>query len=187
MPMTFFFDGRLFLHALYVGMVYSCLAFGATYYRKIADDLEVRKLSMGEEIYSAYSPLALLGIAAFSILFCIFTVVALVRDSPPLIIYVLPIACAINILQFLIRARHQRVMIKSRGVVVRYLFKEGGIGISYTVLKKIEAQKFGSWYRVVFADTEGIILAECHLPSAMLTRLQTMVRVNPDCEIIIKE
>ncbi|MBS1538393.1 MAG: hypothetical protein JST20_11675 [Bacteroidetes bacterium] len=184
--MTLYFDGRLFLHAIYVGMVYSCLAFGATFYRKIADDLEVRKLNMGEEIYSAYNPLALLGISAFAILFFIFTFVALLRDRPALIIYVLPIACAINIIQFLIRAKHQRVMIKSRGVVIRYLFKEGGIGIGYANLRKIEARKFGFWYRVTFSNTSGIILAECHLRKTFLNHIKVMSRVNPECEVSIE-
>ena len=184
--MTLYFDFLLFLHALYVGLVYSCLAFGATYYRKIADDLEVRKLSMGEEIYSAYNPLALLGIATFAILFFIFASVALLRDRPALIIYVLPIACAINIIQFLIRAKHQRVMIKSRGVVIRYLFKEGGIGIGYADLKKIEARKFGVWYHVTFTNTNGIILAKCHLRKIFLNHIKIMSRVNPECEVSIE-
>lgn len=185
--MIFHFDGRLFLHALYVGIVYSCLAFGATYYRKIADDYEVRKLTMGEEIYSAYNPLALLGIAAFSSLFCIFAVVALLHDSPSLILYVLPIACAINILQFLIRARHQRVMIKSRGVVVRYLFKEGGIGIGYDTIMKVEAKKFGSWYIVRFYDVTEKQTAKCHLRKVMLHHIQVLVRMNPECVFVIEE
>lgn len=183
----FYFDGRLFLHAFYVGIVYSCLAFGATYYRKIADDLEVRKLSMGEEIYSAYSPLALLGIATFTLLFCIFAVVALLQDTPHLIVYVIPVACAINILQFVIRAKHQRMMIKSKGIVVRYLFKEGGIGIGYDSLRKIIAKKFGSWYIVHFIVENEEICAICHLGKEMFDHIQVMVRMNPKCEVVVDE
>ena len=185
--MAFYFDGRLFLHALYVGMVYSCLAFGATYYRKIADDLEVRKLTLGEEIYSAYNPMAIMGIVGFFVLFLVFAVIALLREKPDLVIYVLPIACAINIVQFFIRAKHQRVLIKSRGVVIRYLFKEGGIGINYIDLMKIEAKKFGTWYRVTLSGKEGIILAQCHLRKIFLHHIKAIARINPECEVSIED
>lgn len=185
--MAIYFDTQLFVHALYVGMVYSCLAFGATYYRKYADEYEVRKYHLGEEIFSAYNPFAMLGIVTFGGLFCIFALVALMQRNPPMILYVIPIACGINIVQFLIRARHQRVKIQSRGVIVRYLFKEGGIGLGYSELRRIEARRFGTWYIVDFIDRWGLLRAQCHLRSVMVKRLLAMARLNPECEVLVEE
>lgn len=142
---------------------------------------------MGEEIFSTYSPLALLGIAAFTALFCIFAVVALLQENPHLIVYVLPVACGINVLQFILRARHQRVMIKSKGVVVRYLFKEGGIGIGYGSLARVEARKFGSWYVVRFIGDKEKTFAICHLRNEMFQHIHAMVRMNPECRVVVEE
>ena len=46
------FDTIIFYHALYVGFAYSMLAFGATYYRQVVDDLNLQEVSLGEDIAS---------------------------------------------------------------------------------------------------------------------------------------
>jgi len=182
------FDTVIFYHALYVGFAYSMLAFGATYYRQVVDDLNLQEVSLGEDIASVeLTPVIWLSVGSFFFVFCIFAVIALIQSEGNIFLYVIPIACAINITQLLMRAHHQRLLIKTQGIIVRHLLIEGNIPIPYRDVKRIYINEFIGWFVVeFFTDDDNVPVGSCHLRTQDLSHIIRIFRQkNPQCSVHI--
>lgn len=116
------FDKQIFLYALYVAFVYSCLAFGATWYRQVVDNIEIRLIHLGEDRRFAYDPFYLVIVAVLIIVFLIFAALALYVWPARILGYVIPLAVLVNSVQIGIRTHFQRMRIKTQGIIGRNLF-----------------------------------------------------------------
>jgi len=113
------FDWTTFLHAGYVAFVFGVLFFGALAFRQVLDNLDVRRLQMGEDRDSfvdaaggvvsavALSFLLLLVIVCFGIL------------QPSIYTYAIPLVLGVQWLQITLRILYQRTLVRTRGLVVR--------------------------------------------------------------------
>lgn len=181
------FDRTLFLYALYVGFVYSTLAFGALWFRQYVDDVAAKEIRLGEDMYITRNPFGLLLGGGFFLFFCIFALAALLTPAAGVITYVIPIACAINVVQLSLRTFWQTIDIRTEGILIRFLLKDKPVGIRYDDLIKIEISEFGSWYRVSFFEFPFEPKAKCHLSATATSELKRMVEKNPECDIISVE
>lgn len=178
------FDTIVFLHALYVGFVYSMLAFGATYYRQIVDDIDLEEVRLGEDIFLGFTPVIWLSVGAFFFVFCIFTVISLLQSEGNIFLYIIPIACSINIIQLLWRARNQRLMIKTNGIVIRHLLIEGNIPIEFSVMAYVHISEYIGWFKVDFYDEDITLLGSFHSDTKTLSVLVRSIRQkNPTCSL----
>lgn len=183
--MVITFDTTLFLHALYVGFVYAVLALGALWYRQVIDDLAVREIRLGEDIYRAYNPLGWLSSGGFFLFFSIFAAVALGNPSPSIIIYVVPVAAAINVVQMTVRTFRQTIDLRTNGILIRYLLKDAPVGICYDNLIKIEIQRMGSWNHIRFFEFPSGPRAQCYLSEAATDTLRGLLERNTACDVIV--
>lgn len=182
------FDSVVFFHALYVGFAYSMLAFGATYYRQVVDDLDLQEVHLGEDMFIAdMTPVIWLSVGSFFFVFCIFATIALLQSEGNIFLYVIPIACAINIAQLLLRAHHQRLLIKTQGIIVRHLLIEGNIPLAYDDVRRIYINEFVGWFIVHFyTDNEDVPAGACHLSTRNLSHIvRTFRQKNPQCSVHI--
>lgn len=119
--MAFFFDWQTFFHAGYVAFVFSVLFFGALAFRQIVDNLEVKRLQLGEDRDSFLdAPAAsVLGLGWLILLFL--GPVIYLNVAPSIYSYALPLIVAVQLLQLSLRTFFQRMQVKTRGLVIRSL------------------------------------------------------------------
>jgi hypothetical protein len=152
------FDAPTFFHALYVAFAYSWLAFGATAYRQIIDNFSIkdsRLIKMGEDIHYAYDPVmmvcigacVLLGIASFFLAFVWW-------EMPHIELYCVPLALAINTVQFWYRMKQQRLRIRTFGLIGRNIFEEGMRAIPYEDIHLVEVERDPIWNTVTMYYTD---------------------------------
>ncbi len=178
------FDGTLFLYALYVGFVYSALAFGALWFRQFVDDAAAKEIRLGEDIHMTRNPAGALLTGGFFLFFCIFAAVALLAPAPGMITYVIPIACGINVVQISLRTLWQTIDFRTEGILIRFLLKDKPVGIRYDDLVKIEIRRFGSWYTVSFFEFPFEPKAGCYLSPKAMLELQRIIGNHPACDIV---
>jgi hypothetical protein len=180
----FVFDPLIFFHALYVGLTYALMAFGAMYYRQFHDDTELRKIRLGEDLFTFSDPAARFAVIVLCVLFCIFVLLALTHQ-PKTLIYVIPIAIAINIVQMVFRLRRQQGRVKTQGIIVRYmLFQYGCIGISYNDLVCVDIQRELFWYKLLFFTEETKVKTQCRMSEKSVNTFIKVVKSRSDCTIV---
>lgn len=143
------FDPVVLYHALYVAFVYSLLAFGATFYRKVIDELEVRQVRLGEDMFFAYDPMNAILLAGFFAALLLFTAIALFVVQPEVLFYVIPLALMINIIQIAWRAHSQRMIVRTLGVVGRSVFADKYRAVPYAAMQMVEIKDKGVWSELV--------------------------------------
>lgn len=179
-----YFDTIVFLHSLYVGLVYSMLAFGATYYRQIVDDLDLQDISLGEDVHTSFTPAIWLSVGAFFSVLCIFALVALLQNEGNIFLYIVPIACTINIIQLLWRARNQQLMVKTQGIVIRHLLIEGNIPIAFTDMSRVHIAEFIGWFTLEFYDENENSIGRCHADTKTMSLIvKSLRKKNPFCTL----
>lgn len=178
------FDTTVFLHAMYVGLVYSMLAFGATYYRQIVDDLDLQDISLGEDIHVCSTPAIWLSVGAFFCVLCIFALIALLQNEGNIFLYIVPIACTINIIQLLWRAKNQQLMVKTQGVVIRHLLIEGNIPIAFEDMSRVHIAEFIGWFTMEFYGEDENSIGRCHTDTKTMSLIVRNIRQkNPLCSL----
>lgn len=161
------FDATIFIHAGYVAFVYALVAWGATYYRQLLDDLDVKEaVKMGEDMYLAYDPLGILLILVLCVFFLTFAALALYVFPLEIRYYVIPLAFAVNIVQLSYRYHRQRVVVKTLGIVGKSVFDSKFRVAPYRAIKRMEVQHDLLWNVLIlhFYDTGSRgELAELHV------------------------
>ncbi|HYF03110.1 MAG TPA: hypothetical protein VEC36_07030 [Patescibacteria group bacterium] len=182
----FEFSPLIFLHALYVGLTYALMAFGAAYYRQVLDNLETKKIRLGEDLFTFSDPAANAFIIVLCGLFCIFAFIALTRE-PKTLLYVIPIAFAINVIQLIYRTQRQRGRVKTEGIHIRYmLFKSGGAAMRYEELVCVEIKHEAYWYSITFFTNETEPKAHCRMSQKAMNAFVKVLKTRSDCSVIFE-
>jgi ABC-type Co2+ transport system permease subunit len=155
-----YFDKVIFLYALYVAFAYSILAFGATYFREVADREKKLDIDIGETLIYAIN-----------------------ASSYAVITYVIPLAIFVNTLQILIRASFQKTAICVKGIQLRYMLKSGINRLKYNSLTSIQIEPFFVWFKVILF-CEHAKSGHCYINSEQLDILMNQINNYPSCEII---
>ncbi len=181
--------GQFLTSALYVTFCTASIGFGALYFRKVVDDLELKKVLLGEELYLLYDPKAFLGIGIFAFFFCIFVfLLSLKQDltheernmsAPGLILMVVPMVLVVNMIQLYLRARWQRLSVRTGGLLIRRMFSEKMVQIRFSQRPlKVIVERESLWFRLLFADREGNSIGRCSVSAKGLEKmLETIGRV----------
>ena len=159
-----YFDKIIFLYALYVAFAYSILAFGAAYFREVADREKTLDIDIGET-------------------FIIFAFLSVLQKSPSVITYVIPLAIFVNTLQILIRASFQKTAICVNGIQLRYMLKGGINRLKYNSLSKIQIEPFFVWHKVILF-CEHVKSGHCYINREQLDILMKQINNYPSCKII---
>lgn len=155
--MAFFFDWQTFFHAGYVAFVFAVLFFGALAFRQIVDNLEVKRLQLGEDRDSFLNaPTMLLLGSAWSVVLVVGPFLYL-NITPTVYSYALPLILGVQLLQLTLRAFYQRTQVKTRGLVVRSLLfdKVRGLPFSDIVMIRFVQDRFWVDVRIGLKNEEA--------------------------------
>ncbi|MES2764418.1 MAG: hypothetical protein V4642_01010 [Bacteroidota bacterium] len=182
----FEFSPLIFFHALYVGLTYALMAFGAMYYRQVLDNLETKKVRLGEDLFTFIDPASIAFIIVLCGLFCIFAFIAITR-KPQTLFYVIPIAFAINIIQLIFRTQKQRGKVKTEGILIRYmLFISGNAAIRYDELVCVEIVRELFWFKIIFFTDETEAKAQCRMTDTVTKEFLKILESRSDATIMME-
>ena len=175
--------------ALYVTFVTASIGFGALYYRKVSDDLELRQVKLGEERYLLYDPKAFVGIGIFVFFFCIFVFILSLKSdltheemnmsAPGLVLMVVPMVLLTNMIQLYLRARWQRLSVRTSGILIRRMLSDRRYELRFDLREvRVVVQRESLWFRLNFEDESGKTLTHCSLSARGLGLLLATIRRN---------
>ncbi len=146
--MAFFFDWQTFFHAGYVAFVFGVLFFGALAFRQIVDNLEVKRLQLGEDRDCFLdAPIAVvLGSAWLGVL--LLGPVMYLNLPPSVYGYALPLIIGVQLLQLSLRTFYQRTQVKTRGLVVRSIMFDKVRGLPFAEIVMIRFIQDRFWVEV---------------------------------------
>jgi hypothetical protein len=176
------FNVQTFYHAGYVAFAFGCLLFGALAFRQVLDNMEVRRLRLGEDLASFVSPIAcigLLSLAAFVILIA-YPCYSSVR--PTVYAYAFPLVLSVQALQLALRMYYQRVNLKTHGLVVRSVLFGKIVGAPYNTLTRVEVQAEALWIRVSLHDGTGVVVV-FRIFRHSSARLLSVVKRSCNCPV----
>ncbi len=145
------FDRLVLFHAFFVALTYAMLAYGASVYRRIVDNIAERAVRLGEDIHFGYDPFVLycLGVLFILDLASAYFAVYILPEAE-VQYYVIPLALTINITQIAHRMHYQRLQIKTKGLVGKNIFAEDFQIIPYDELYLVEIERDPLWNTVTF-------------------------------------
>jgi len=135
----------IWFHGFYVAFVFSCLMFGALAYRQILDNLEVRRMQLGEDRSSFISAPSVVVLCISLVLVSSVGVCLYTWAQPEIYIYALPLILLAQNLQFCLRVYLQRTQMKTRALVVRRLLKPGAVAIPYNQIHHVYVRDQWVW------------------------------------------
>ncbi len=173
--------------ALYVTFVTASIGFGALYYRKVVDDLELKSVKLGEELYCLFDPKAFIGIGIFAFFFCIFVLLLSMKtdllheemnmSAPGLVLMVVPMVLLTNMVQLYLRARWQRLSVRSYGILIRRMLSEKRYELYYdSGPMTVFVEREFLWFRMRFVDATNCEIAQCALSASGLTQLVQTIK-----------
>ncbi|MFN4769473.1 MAG: hypothetical protein ACK5JL_05500 [Candidatus Kapaibacterium sp.] len=186
---------QFFVSAAYVTFTYACIGFGALYYRTIVDRLRVREVRIGEELFSFIDPRMYFGLGCLAFFFSIFVLLLVLqtdvyheevnRAAPGLVFFVIPQVLVVNMIQLVIRARGQRTLVCTGGVLIRRMLTEKMYAVSFdAILPVVKVEREFWWFKIVFTDTEGMDLAPCFVGPHGLSRIISHLRDSVGLSIV---
>ena len=182
------------LNAMYVTFCTACIGFGALFFRKMVDDLELKQVQMGEELYLLFDPKAFVGIGIFVFFFCIFVFILSMKEdlthegtnmsAPGLVLLVVPMVLVVNMIQLYFRAKWQRLSVRTSGILIRRMLSEKMIQLRFSsqpMLVRVEREFL--WFRLRFEDDEGSVLGQCALSAPGLKKILSTIHRVPNWHI----
>lgn len=130
------------LHGFYVAFVFALVLFGALAFRQVSDNLEVRRLRMGEDRLSFVSAPGILIATAGLLLSAIVGAFLVARPVPRIYFYALPLILAVQFLQVLLRVYMQSTLVKTRGFVFRAIAFERIRGVPFENVVRADLHHF---------------------------------------------
>lgn len=171
----------IWFHGLYVAFVFSCLMFGALAYRQILDNLEVRRLLLGEDRSSFVSAPSVVVLSVSLVLVSTLGWWLYRWVQPDIYIYAFPMILVAQNLQFCLRAYLQRTQLKTRAVVVRRLLKPGAIPIPYHQIRHVYVRNEWVWSAITIigpsADPTTFRIFRFSVP-AVIRIIQSSTQAN---------
>ncbi|HLP27081.1 MAG TPA: hypothetical protein VK147_00480 [Candidatus Didemnitutus sp.] len=130
-------DWTIWFHGAYVAFVFACLFFGALAYRQIVDNLEVRRLRLGEDRNSFVSAPGILTAFGAFLLTLMIGGYLYANATPTVWVYAFPLVLLVQNLQMVLRLLFQRTQAKTRGIVVRPVLRQGPIALPYEAIADV--------------------------------------------------
>ena len=106
------FDWTTLLHAGYVAFVFGVLFFGALAFRQVLDNLEVRRLSMGEDRDSFLDAAGGIASGAVLVLLVLLLIICYGILTPTVFVYAIPLVLGVQWLQITLRLVFQRTLVR---------------------------------------------------------------------------
>jgi len=145
----------LLLHGGYVAFVFAVLLFGALAFRQVSDNLEVRRLRLGEDRTSFVSaPGVLISVAGLAIAACVGAFL-IARPQPRIYFYALPLILAVQFSQVLTRVYLQRTLVKTHGFVFRAIAFESIKAVPYASVVQARVERLSFWTKVTLTIIDG--------------------------------
>lgn len=139
------FDWTTFLHAGYVAFVFGVLFFGALAFRQVLDNLEVRRLSMGEDRDSFLDAAGGIVSAAVLVLLVPLLIICYGMLTPTVFIYAIPLVLGVQWLQITLRLIFQRTLVRTRGLVVRSVLFDKVKAVPFSEIVMVRFVKGTLW------------------------------------------
>jgi len=142
-------------YGVYVAFAFSCILFGGLAYRQVIDMLELRSSKTGEDLdlyISAsgviYALVALLGLSVVAWM-------AYGSDSPSIWLYALPLVGLAQLVQLCLRLYFQRMRVRTRAIVIRYVLRSGMLVIDYDSIQDVEFRTRTLWTEIRITTMHG--------------------------------
>lgn len=147
----------LLLHGCYVAFVFAVMLFGALAFRQLSDNLDVRRLRMGEDRTCFISaPGVCISIAGlFIAVLCAAYLIA--RPQNQIYFYALPLILAVQFSQILTRTYLQRTLVKTHGFVFRSIAFESIKAVRYENVVRADFEHLGIWTKVTLSIVDDQI------------------------------
>ena len=142
------FDVRTLLHASYVAFVFGVLMFGALAFRQVIDNLEVKRLALGEDRESFVDATAglIVGLCWSAVIVGAYAMYAFGPAS--VYAYAAPLIAGVQALQVTMRLYFQRTLLRTRGLIVRRVWLDRLRAIPFTDIVMIRLQRGRVWTEV---------------------------------------
>ncbi|MBI2793076.1 MAG: hypothetical protein HYX66_00315 [Ignavibacteria bacterium] len=173
-------DSVSLLYSSYVAFVFACIFFGALAYRQILDNLDVKRLKMGEDRDSFIDAGAGITVAVLWVFVIVVAVFAFYILKPSIVTYALPMILAAQTMQFSLRMLFQRTQVKTKGLVIRSVMLDQNAAAPFQEIIAVRFVKHRWWITVkvslpfeeysfrIFSfsadDLELMIAASCSAP-----------------------
>jgi hypothetical protein len=145
------FEAIVLWHAIFVALTYAMLAYGASVYRRIVDNIAERSVRLGEDVHFGYDPLVVYCLGVLGVVDIAFVyLVVFIFPEAEVQYYVIPLAMTINITQIAHRMHYQRLQIKTLGLVGKNIFAEDFQLIPFSELYLVEVERDSLWNTVTF-------------------------------------
>lgn len=173
-------DTVFLLYGGYVAFVFACIFFGALAYRQILDNLDVKRLKMGEDRDSFVDAAAGIIVAFCWAFVFVVAVFAFFILEPSILTYALPMILAAQTMQFSLRILFQRTQVKTKGLVIRSVMLDQNVAAPFPEIIAVRFVKHRWWITIkvslpfdeyifrIFSfsaeDLERMIAASCSAP-----------------------
>lgn len=149
-------DWTIWFHGSYVAFVFACLFLGALAYRQILDDIEVRRLKLGEDRESYISAPGVLLVSGVLVFSLSVGWLLYANADPSIWAYAFPLVLLGQVLQMTLRLVFQRTQAKTLGIVVRPALRPGPIALRYDdiITCSLFNERFWTTIRIV-STTSG--------------------------------
>jgi hypothetical protein len=176
------FDWTIWFHGAYVAFAFAVLFFGALAYRQVLDDLDVRRMQMGEDRTSFLSPPGLMAVSGALAATIAFGWLLYASHEPTVYHYALPLIIGVQNLQMAGRVLMQRTLVKTRGVVVRPYLRTGVRAFPFDTIISVSFRDERLWTTVTILDAAAGP-ATFRIFTFSADRLDRIFRANTTAEV----
>jgi hypothetical protein len=148
-------DLSLLPYGAYVAFAFSCILFGGLAYRQVIDMLDLRSSKTGEDLEFFVSAsgvvYALIGMLG---LICV-AWMAFSSGSPSIWLYALPLVGLAQLVQLCLRLYYQRMRVRTRAIVIRYVLRSGMRVIDYDSIQDVVFTRRALWTDIRITTMHG--------------------------------
>lgn len=148
-------DTSLLPYGAYVAFAFSCMLFGGLAYRQVIDALELRNSKTGEDLEFYISASGVVYAAVSFVLLVPIGMVAYTSATPSIWLYALPLVGLAQWIQLCLRLHFQRLRVRTRAIVVRYVLKSGARIIPYDHINSVTFLRKPLWTEITIDDMHG--------------------------------
>lgn len=141
-------EAQTLFHAIYVAFAFACLFFGALAFRQVLDNLEVKRLKLGEDRDAFIHAPGVVFVFCFFMLAVLVGIVCYTIAPPSIYIYAFPLILGVQSVQMAMRLVFQRTQIKTKGIVVRSVLFDNVETIQYEDIVIVELHHALIWTTV---------------------------------------
>jgi hypothetical protein len=178
-------DTELLFHAMYVAFAFSCLLFGALAFRQVLDNLEVRRMALGEDRKAYLSPVGTIVLVAGILLTSVVAWITFSADEPSVYSYALPLVLAVQNIQLGLRLWFQRAQVKTRGLVIRPVVLGYVQAIPFEDMVSVLVEPLPLW-TTIRIETQAKVAAHFRIFRASQAQLVAILGNACSCRIEIE-